>query len=151
MPEAVFVDTNVLVYDRDASVPTKQGQAHAWMGHLWRNRLGRLSMQVLHEYYDIVTRKLTPGLDPATARADVRDLMVWRPVRLDFTVTEGAWQLQDRYALSWWDALIVSAARVAACAYLLTEDLQHDQEISGVRIVSPFLADPPGRTVVPKS
>lgn len=144
MPAAVFVDTNVLIYNRDVSVPAKQSRAHAWMEELWRRRAGRLSMQVLHEYYDAVTRKLTPGLDRPTARADVRDLMAWRPVRADLALTEGAWQLQDRFRLSWWDALIVSAARLARCPYVLSEDLQHDQDFSGVRMVNPFLVDPAG-------
>jgi predicted nucleic acid-binding protein len=55
MPEAIFVDTNVLVYARDASEPEKQPSATTWMAHLWRSREGRLSIQVLHEFYVTVT------------------------------------------------------------------------------------------------
>ena len=46
-----FVDTNVLVYARDASEPKKQSQAYDWLTFLWQTRQGRLSMQVLQEYY----------------------------------------------------------------------------------------------------
>ncbi|PYQ60739.1 MAG: hypothetical protein DMF53_16455, partial [Acidobacteria bacterium] len=53
-----------------------------------------------------------------------------------------AWSIQDRFRLSWWDALIVSAARSAECPYLLTEDLQHGQDLDGVRVVSPFRISP---------
>ena len=56
-----FVDTNVLVYARDASEPDKQPRAEAWMQHLWRTRSGRTCVQVLNEYYVTVTRKLSPG------------------------------------------------------------------------------------------
>ena len=63
-----FVDTNVLVYARDASEPEKQKTAQAWMARLWRERRGRLSFQVLHEYYVTVTLKLKPGF-PGTKHA----------------------------------------------------------------------------------
>jgi predicted nucleic acid-binding protein len=53
---------------------------------------------------------------------------------------EAAWSVEDRFGLSWWDALIVAAARVAGCEYLLTEDLQHGAEFEGLRVVNPFRA-----------
>lgn len=57
-----FVDTNVLVYARDISEPEKQRRASEWLAHLWRSREGRLSVQVLQEYYVTLTQKLKPGL-----------------------------------------------------------------------------------------
>jgi hypothetical protein len=65
----VFVDTNVLVYARDASEPEKQPQAAAWIEHLWWTRTARLSFHVLQEYYATTTRKLKPGLTPDQTRA----------------------------------------------------------------------------------
>jgi predicted nucleic acid-binding protein len=142
MLEAIFVDTNVLVYARDTSEGDKQAKADAWMNHLWRARLGRLSIQVLHEFDITVTQKLQPGLDREIAREEVRDLLTWRPLLLDRTITEGAWGVQDSHGLSWWDALIVSAAQVAGCRYLLTEDLNDGQHYEDLVVVSPFLHDP---------
>ena len=139
---AVFVDTNVLVYARDAAYPEKQVQAMRWLEALWASRAGRLSHQVLNEYYDVVTRRLQPGLDRATARADVRRLLVWDPVVVDRRVIEGAWTLQDRFQTSWWDALIVSAAREAGCGFLVSEDMQHDAQLGTVRVIDPFRARP---------
>ncbi len=136
----VFVDTNVLVYARDASEPEKQPQAAAWIDHLWRTRTARLSFQVLQEYYATTTRKLAPGLTPEQARADVRDLLAWRPVSVGTELLEAAWSVEDRFGLSCWDALIVAAARIAGCEYLLTEDLQHGAELEGLQVVSPFRA-----------
>jgi predicted nucleic acid-binding protein len=136
----VFVDTNVLVYARDASKPEKQPQAAAWIDHLWRTRTARLSFQVLQEYYAATTRKLKPGLTPEQARADVRDLLAWRPVQAGGDLLEAAWSLEDRFSLSCWDALIVAAARIAGCEFLLTEDLQHGAEFEGLRVISPFRA-----------
>jgi predicted nucleic acid-binding protein len=142
MADKVFVDTNVLVYSRDASEPTKQAQAMAWMTHLWETQTGRLSFQVLQEFYVTVTEKLKPGLNSEEARRDVRSLLAWQPVAMEARVLEGAWLIQDQHKVSWWDALILSAARVAECRYLLSEDLQEDQELGTLKIINPFRTDP---------
>lgn len=134
----VFVDTNVLVYARDASDPEKQAAAAAWMQHLWASAGGRLSLQVLQEYYVTVTRELDPGLTADEARDDIRDLAAWRPIRIDEAVVEAAWRLEGRYELSFWDSLIVAAAQAAACEAILTEDLRHGLEVDGLRIADPF-------------
>jgi predicted nucleic acid-binding protein len=134
----VFVDTNVLVYARDASDIGKQAIAAAWMEHLWTSAGGRLSVQVLQEYYVTVTRKLDPGLSAEEAREDVRDLAAWRPLGIDQPIVEAAWRMEDRYGLSFWDSLIVAAAQAAGCEALLTEDLQHGLDIDGLRVADPF-------------
>ncbi|GBD31508.1 MAG: twitching motility protein PilT [Gemmatimonadales bacterium] len=136
----VFVDTNVLVYARDASEPEKQPRAMQWIEQLWRQRAGRLSTQVIQEYYVTVTQKLQPGLDRAAARSDVRALAAWEPVVPDIWLVEDAWQLQDRYGFSFWDALIVAAAVRSRCAYLLSEDFEDGLAVDGVvTVVNPFL------------
>lgn len=55
---------------------------------------------------------------------------------------ERAWAIQDRYGLSWWDALIAATAQSAGCRYLLTEDLQAGQQLGEVQVVNPFMTDP---------
>lgn len=141
MSAMVFVDTNVLVYDQDLSETVKQPRAHRWLRHLWMSRRGRLSVQVLSEYYHTVTRKLNPGRPVALARDDVRDLEAWKPVPVSSAVLQGAWALEARFSLSWWDALVVSAAQVSGCAFLLTEDLQDGHDFDGLRVIDPFVHD----------
>ncbi len=138
----IFVDTNVFVYARDVSAGEKHLRARHWVNELWRARAGRVSMQVLHEYYVTVTRKLSPGLPPPEARRDVRDLMLWRPVPLEGPLAEAAWSIEDRYRLSFWDALVVAAARRAGCERLLSEDLQGGQDFEGTIVINPFLHGP---------
>jgi predicted nucleic acid-binding protein len=137
-----FVDTNVLVYARDTSEPDKHARATAWMAHLWEHESGRTSVQVLNEYYVTVTRKLSPGLDRAAARDDVRDLTAWRPATIDAATIETAWALEDRYSLSWWDSLVVASAVRLGCTRLLTEDLSEGQNYDGVVVVNPFTTPP---------
>jgi len=142
MSAKVFVDTNVLVYSRDASEPQKQKQAMAWMAHLWNTKTGNLSYQVLQEFYVTVTAKLQPGLDPDNARKDVRTLLAWQPIVVNERVLENAWHVQDSHQIPWWDALVVSAAQLADCRYLLTEDLQENQEFGSLRVTNPFHVEP---------
>lgn len=114
----------------------------AWMTRLWRDQNGRLCYRVLQEYYITVTQKRKPCLPADVARTDVRSLIAWNPLPVDAIVIEGAWAIQDRYAISWWDALIVSAAQASDCHYLLTENLQPDQTIGAVTVVNPFTTSP---------
>ena len=134
----VFVDTNVLVYQQDGSDPIRQSRAAAWVAFLAHERLARISFQVLQELYATLTRKLEPRYDLVEAREIVRELSMWKPVAIDLAVLERAWLLQQRYSLSWWDALIVAATQTCECAMLLTEDLQHDQVFGQIRVIDPF-------------
>jgi predicted nucleic acid-binding protein len=140
MTAPVFVDTNVLIYALDEADPQKQQTARAWRAALWQSRWGRVSFQVLQEFYVKVTRKWPEARQQA--RAEVRDLLAWRPVSVDDRILERSWKIQDRYQLSFWDALIVAAAKATSSRYLLTEDLQADQELDGVVVVNPFLRSP---------
>ena len=110
MTAPVFVDTNVLVYARDTAEPEKCAAAEAWLSHLWKSGAGRVSPQVLREYYVTVTRKLDPSMTPAKARLDVRNLLTWSRDIAEGPVLEQAWRIEDRHEIAWWDALIVGAA-----------------------------------------
>lgn len=138
-----FVDTNVLVHARDASVLVKQQRAYEWLRLLWEERRGRLSYQVRQEFYVTVTRKLTPGLPVSDARDDVRSLLAWEALSIDSVVVEAAWVIPDRFRFSWWDSLIVAAAQVVNCDYVLSEDLRDDQRLDGITVIDPFRVEPP--------
>lgn len=137
----VFVDTNILVYARDKSEADKQAVALQWLTVLWQQRSGRLSFQTLNEFYVTVTQRLKPGLSRADAQADIRSLLLWNPLEVDAAVLENAWLIQERYSFSWWDSLILSAAQMQDCSYVLSEDMQHGQQVGNLTIINPFLAD----------
>jgi len=138
MTAAVFVDTNVFVYARDASEPGKQPAAARWIEQLWIEQRGRTGIQVLNEYYVTVTRKLDPGLTLDDAWADVRALLAWEPQPVDQDLLLRARDVGQRHALSWWDSMIVAAAQLQHCALLLTEDLQDGLRCDGVTVCNPF-------------
>lgn len=138
MTAIVFVDTNVLVYARDAGEPVKQPSAARWIEQLWLEQTGRTSIQVLNEYYVTVTRKLRPGMESDDAWADVHALLAWDPQPVDRDLVLRAREVERRHDLSWWDAMIVTAAQLQGCALLLTEDLQDGWTCDGVTVCNPF-------------
>lgn len=140
MSALVFVDTNVLLYALDDADGTKQAAARSWRSELWKSKRGRLSFQVLQEFYAVVERKWPASR--SEARAEIRDLLVWRPVPTDGDVLDRGWDIQDRYGLSFWDSLIVAAAMTSSCRYILTEDLQHKQELDDIVVLNPFQCQP---------
>jgi len=133
-----FVDTNVLVYARDAREPIKQVRAAEWIELLWREGAGRTSAQVLSEFYSVVTRRLIPRVSPDEAWDDTRMLFAWDPQPIDATLLARAQEIEQRWRLSWWDSMVVAAAQLQGCALLLTEDLQDGAQYGGVTVHSPF-------------
>ena len=138
----VFVDTKVLLYCVDDRDQAKRDQARRWIAACWERRCGRLSTQVLNDFYSNARKKFPSALSAGDARADVRRYQNWRPWVIDHPTVETAWAIESRYQLSYWDALVVSAAQQQGCAWLLSEDLQHNQQIDGVRVINPFLLGP---------
>lgn len=141
MTALVFVDTNVLVYAADDHDIDKRDAARAWLAACWQLRCGRLSTQVLNEYYTVIRRKFPTPVAAGDARAEIRRLQAWQPWQIDHHTMEAAWAVEARHRLHYWDALMVAAAQQQGCTVLLTEDLQHDLRIDSLRIANPFKAD----------
>jgi len=133
-----FVDTNVLLYAHDASETEKQPIARALLEELWASRSGVVSTQVLQEFYVVATRKFTPPMVRSEARAIVALYAVWPVVQIDVGLILDATTLEARLQLSFWDALIVEAARRAGATRLVSEDLQGGRQIAGIAIENPF-------------
>ncbi len=131
-----FFDTNVLVYADDKSAPAKQKRAVELVAEHRRSGTGVLSLQVLQEYFVTVTRKL--AVDAQIARRKVELLAEFDVVTPEVTDILAAIDLHRLHNFSFWDALVLRAAKQAGCRVLLSEDLQHAREIEGVRIVNPF-------------
>lgn len=140
MSAPVFVDSNVFVYWVDGDDAEKQHRAALWIEELWRGRSGRISFQVLQEFFFAGTRRKPEKIE--AIRAEVRNLLAWQPLRPDAGLLERAWKIQDRYRISFWDSMIVAAAKAASCRWLLTEDLQAGQDFDGIAVVNPFRLTP---------
>jgi len=133
-----FVDTNILVYAHDTTAGEKRDAAAAIVTELWESRRGCLSVQVLQELYVTLTRKLPKPLGSQRAVGVLEDFAQWRvhaPAADD--VVAAAW-LQERFTLSFWDAMILRSATELGCGILYSEDLNAGQRYEGVLVVDPF-------------
>lgn len=138
MPDKVFVDTNVLVYAYDKSAPEKHEAAQEIIAGLWESGLGLISPQVLQEFYVTVTKKLKKPLAGDSARTIVADLCKWSIVAMNGEDVLAAIDIQLKHQLSFWDSMIVHAARKGGASLLLSEDLNDGQEIGEVLVKNPF-------------
>lgn len=138
MSDVVFVDTNILVYAHDADAGLKHERAIEKLRELWESGTGRLSVQVLQEFYVNVTRKLTTPVARSTAREVVTAYGAWIREATTVATVIRAIDIAEMAQISYWDALIVASAEQAGAAHLYSEDLNADQTIAGVEIVNPF-------------
>ena len=139
MTGKVFVDTNILVYAHDLDASVKHDQAAEIVGQLWESRNGVLSTQVLQEFYVTLTRKVSSTLSKLEARKLLQKYSNWQVVLNDSAIISQASEIEESYNLSFWDALIISAAYSQDVPMILTEDLTHGQIIEGILIKNPFL------------
>ena len=134
-----FVDTNLLVYAHDRPSGEKNRRARALIERLWQERSGVLSTQVLQEFYVNVRRKAERPLGRSQARQLVADYLSWELIVNDGASILAALDIERRYRLTFWDALIVQAANVATATALYSEDLSHRQTYGMVEVINPLL------------
>jgi predicted nucleic acid-binding protein len=131
-----FFDTNILVYSDDRSSPEKQEQAITLFSAHLRAGTAVLSLQVLQEYFSAATRKLKVPADKAQQKVEI--VARCKVVRLESNDVIRAIELHRLSQLSFWDALIVQAARLSGAVTLYSEDLQADSVIAGIKVINPF-------------
>ncbi len=143
MNAKVFVDSNILIYAHDLDAGPKQQRAAEWLSRLWDTRSGRLSTQVLQEFYVNVTQKIKVPLSKSVAREAIRNYAPWVQSAITPATVVRASEISEVWQLSFWDGMIVAAAEQDEAAELLSEDLNPGQVIAGVKIVNPFAAANP--------
>ena len=136
MPVRSFFDPNVLIYADDKAAPAKQRKALDLVAEHRRARTGVVSLQVLQEYFVAVTKKLQ--VDAEIARRKVELLVEFDVASPEVSDILAAIDLHRLHRFSFWDALILRAAKQSGCSILFSEDMQGSREVDGVRIVNPF-------------
>lgn len=137
-----LIDSNVLIYMYDDHAADSQRRAIQVFDRLVRQRRAALSTQCLTEFFHGVTRRIQdqlPASDAARLVDDVASATVVHPLTLDVVRTAAA--AAGQYQISIWDALIWSVAFHNGIAAILTEDMQSQPVIAGVRYVNPFASD----------
>ena len=138
MSDRLFFDTNILYYAFDNSEPDKQSIAQELLANAMASGTGCLSAQVLGEFFHatVVRRQLMHAEEAENA---VRSLSALHVVEIDYTMVRTAITLHRQFKTSYWDSLILAAAKRSRCTRLITEDLNHNQDYNGVNAVNPFL------------
>jgi predicted nucleic acid-binding protein len=135
-----FVDTNLLMYAHDTSAGDKHERAKALLEELWRDRTGVVSTQVLQELSVNLRKKVRRPLDAKATRDIVADYLTWQVIVNGGDSILEAIDLESRYQIAFWDALVVQAAQVSGAEILYSEDLSDGQTYGTVRVVNPLRA-----------
>jgi predicted nucleic acid-binding protein len=134
----MFLDTNILVYAYDNSAGHKHTVAAQLVSGCWKNGNGCLSIQILQEFFVTVTQKIAYPLEHNTARQLVADLAYWRCHTPEAGDLLQAIDFQQKYQLSFWDAMVLQSATQLGCTQLISEDLSHGQIYGAVQVINPF-------------
>jgi predicted nucleic acid-binding protein len=140
MSDRYFVDTNILMYAHDTAAGDKHVRAKALVEDLWENRSGVVSTQILQELAVNLRRKAKKPLDAKATRDIVSDYLAWQVVVNGGDSILEALDLEVRYQVSFWDALVVQAAQVSGAEILYSEDLSDGQAYGTVRVINPLRA-----------
>jgi predicted nucleic acid-binding protein len=134
-----FVDTNVLVYAYNLEAGPKHERARELIQELWATQNGIISTQVLQEFYSSL-RRLDRSLKISFVRELVGNYFDWQVVVNTPESIFHASEIEERYQVSFWDALIIHAAEISGASVLYSEDLSDGQRYGAVRVMNPFLA-----------
>jgi predicted nucleic acid-binding protein len=72
------------------------------------------------------------------AQAVVQSLTAFPVCTITSDLVLAAIELRQRYNVSYWDAAILTAARIMGCEVVYSEDLNAGQDYGGVRVENPF-------------
>ena len=138
MPARSFMDTNVLVYAYDRRDVSKRSQAQELLTTGIEDETAVISVQVLGEFFTVVTQRIQNPLSTEEAREAVNLIGILPVMALDLAMVRRAISTLLRYRISYWDALIIAAAERAGCARIFSEDLNPGQSYHGIVVVNPF-------------
>jgi len=138
MPDKYFVDTNILIYAHDRSAGLKHDLARQLLERLWISGQGVLSTQVLQEVCINLRRKIARPLPVDEIRRLLQDYLSWKIVVNTPESVLQALEIEVRYKISFWDALVLQAAESAGAAVLYSEDLAAGQKYGPIQVINPL-------------
>ncbi|AXQ27475.1 PIN domain-containing protein [Solimonas sp. K1W22B-7] len=130
-----FLDTNILLY------AVAQDDPRAEIADALLAAGGIISVQALNEFASVARRKLKMSWDEVHTALDAFQSLCPDPVPLTLETHEQALQLAQKYGLNLYDALMASAAILAGCPLMYSEDMQDGLELERrLTIRNPFAA-----------
>jgi predicted nucleic acid-binding protein len=133
-----FVDTTILIYAHDRDAGVKHERARKLIEQLWSNGCGVLSTQVLQELCVNLRRRVKIPLPVVDVVKLIEDYFSWEIIVNDARSIVSALEIETRYKIPYWDAMILQAAEGSGAEILYAEDLSHGQHYGPVEVVDPF-------------
>ena len=137
MPNACFVDTNILLYAVDRNLSEKRKQARACLDALARHKLLIINPQVLNEYAHNVLKKM-PHVSREQLLSELQAMREWCLAELTAETAAQAVVISGRYGLSFYDSALLASAITYGCDFFVSENMSHQQSVGALRVVSPF-------------
>ncbi len=138
----VLVDTNILVYAHDRGEPAKQEQAIRVLDALEVTGNGRLTAQVLGEFFRATTKPPALMLTSEQAQQQIDNFVAsWTVLDTTAMVVQEAVRGVRTHHLSYYDAQVWAAARLNQISVVFSEDFAEGSTLEGVRFVNPFAAE----------
>lgn len=134
-----FIDTNIILYSFDSRYPEKQAAAIKIISGALNDNMGVISYQVIQEFCNVACSKFSSAMKISDCRLYIRDFL--EPICEIYPTIDlftEALSIKEETSLGFYDALIVASSVRANCRTLLSEDMNHGQEIRGVKILNPF-------------
>jgi predicted nucleic acid-binding protein len=129
-----------LIYSLDRRDSAKAAKADALVMDGLTSGKGVISFQVVQEFLNVALSKLgSPMTLESAERYLAKVLMPMFRVHPSHSLYSEALRLHSLNKISWYDSLIVCAAREAECGVLYSEDLQHGQRFGSLGVVNPFV------------
>jgi len=140
MSAECFIDTNLFIYQLEASDERKSVTADRIISKGIESRNACISFQVVQECLNTMLRKAEIPLSTDETKQYLDNVLapLYR-VSASISLYRRALDLQARYRYGFYDSMIVAAALDGGCTRLYSEDLQNGQRIEGLTIENPFL------------
>jgi len=132
------IDTNIIAYTFDPSVPSKQALAKKLLYELiLKPHETVLLWQVSGEFLACLRKAERKGLlTGEQVMVNFREVLHLFPLKLPTPkVFDRAFVLYEHFSLSHWDCLLLAACQEAGVTCLYSEDMQHNANYDGVNIV----------------
>ncbi len=139
MSAKYFIDTNILVYAHDKSDRKKRETSQQIIFDGMKKENVIVSTQVFSEFFVTVTQKIREPLSVDLAKKELLLLSHFQMVEIDLSMILEAIDLKTEHRISYWDGLIICAAKYGECSHILSEDMQHGQSFGNLTVINPYI------------
>ena len=146
MSDRVFIDTNILLYaltepkekDKAKDLP-KRAKSLELLTKLYNEDDIVVSVQVLNELHFNMVRKFKIDDNMSFKTLQENVFAIASVENLTAQTYTKAFQMREKYNISYWDSLVVASALESGCTKLYSEDMQEGLVVDGVlNIINPL-------------